>query len=881
MRLVSGLVLAIASAGSVAASGQPPAKPPNIVFVLADDMGYGDPAFGRADARIPTPHIDRLARDGMRFTDAHAPGAVCVPSRYGLLTGRYPCRRRRMQPASEAVIEAGTVTLPGLLRTNGYATAMVGKWHLGFDGGPDLDYEHLLGGPCDRGFERFFGIPASLDIPPYYYVRDRRAVAAPTGRIAASATDGWSPIQGAFWREGGIAPGFVHEQVLPRVVDEAVGIVERHATTRDGRPLFLYVALPAPHTPWLPRPEYRDASGAGRYGDFVAHVDAEIGRLLAALDAAGMAADTLVMLSSDNGPVWYPGDVDRFGHRAAGPWRGMKGDAFEGGHRVPFVARWPGRVVAGAVSDRTICFTDVLATCAEAAGIDVPAGAGEDSVSFCAQLLGGEPASRREVTVLKQDASVVREGRWKLIRHRGSGGFTRGADTGPAPGQLYDLAADPGETDNVYATHPDIVVRLGRVAARANPANVVVVLADDMGYGDSSVYGGWIETPGLARMAREGMVFTDFHSSGVVCSPTRAGLVTGRYQERAGIVDVIDADPARVSHRWGLADEEVTFAELLRDAGHATGLFGKWHLGYQPRHNPLRHGFDEFRGFVSGNIDYHSHLDRMGAPDWWDGARRVARDGYLTEVITADAVDFIARHRDEPFCLLVSHGAVHAPIQAPDSAAVRGPSGSARPNGDRSRDETVRLMTQALDDSVAAILDAVRRNGIAGRTLVVFCSDNGGAAHMRCDPLRGGKGQVWEGGHRVPAIAWWPGTIRAGATTDALCSTLDLMPTMLELAGLAAPEARPLDGRSLAPLLRGEAAPADRQLFWLGRAMSDGHWKLVVQDDRPALFDLSADLGETNDVAARHPDRVAAMVAALAEWRRDVQLGATQQPAGR
>ncbi|MFN3241894.1 MAG: sulfatase-like hydrolase/transferase [Planctomycetota bacterium] len=873
MRASLPTVLLLAAGCLIAqGDGRPDAaRPPNIVFVLADDMGWGDPAFGREDAKIATPHLDRLAADGMRFSDAHATGSVCVPSRYGLLTGRYACRRRRMQPGREAVIEAGTATVASVLQGRGYVTAMVGKWHLGFDDADRLDHADMRGGPCDRGFDTFFGIPMSLDIPPYYYVRDRAAVAAPTGRVAASASDGWSPIQGAFWREGGMAPGFDHQQVLPRLADEAVRVVERHGRQRSARPLFLYLALPAPHTPWLPLERFRGTTQAGLYGDFVAQVDATVGRVVAALDAAGIGDDTVVMFSSDNGPVWYPRDVERYGHASTGPWRGMKGDAFEGGHRVPFVVRWPGRIAPGSRSAQTICFPDVLATCAELAGAEVPDGAAEDSISFAPQLLGTEPQQRRTVTVLKHGATVVREGDWKWIAHHGSGGFTRKADTGPARGQLYDLAADPGETDNVYAQHPDVVARLLRHAARANPSNVIVVMADDMGYGDSSVYGGWIETPGLERMAKEGMTFTDFHSSGVVCSPTRAGLITGRYQERCGIPGVVNADPAHPDHHRGLGDDEVTFAEALRDAGYATALFGKWHLGYAAQHNPTRHGFDEFEGFVSGNIDYHSHLDRMGTADWYRGEQRVAREGYLTEMITADAVDFIARHRDEPFCLYVAHGAVHAPIQAKDSGAVRGPDKVGRPNGDRARDDTVRSMMASLDDSVARILAAVRKNGIAGRTLVLFFSDNGGARHMRNDPLRGGKGQVWEGGHRVPAIAWWPGTIRRGSKNDQLCSSLDVMPTMFELAGLEADPERPFDGESLVPRLHSEPRAGDRQLFWLGRAMRDGRWKLVEQNGQALLFDLATDLAERHDLAADHPARVTAMRTALATWRQSVK----------
>ncbi|MCA8973392.1 MAG: sulfatase-like hydrolase/transferase, partial [Planctomycetes bacterium] len=321
---------------------------PNVVFILADDMGWGDPAFGRDDACIPTPRLDGLAAAGMRFVDAHSPAALCVPARYGLLTGRYPARKRRLSPDTEAVIAADTPTLPGILRRAGYRTHMVGKWHLGFDHAAAPDYAALTGGPLDRGFDGFFGIPASLDIPPYYFIRDRRAVAPPTVDVAASSTPGWSPIQGAFWRDGRMAAGFEHAAVLPGCGDEAVAVIRAHAARGEDDPLFLYLALPAPHTPWLPHEEFEGRSQAGLYGDFVAEVDAVVGRVLDALEAAGMRDDTLVLFSSDNGPVWYQHDTDRYGHSATGPFRGMKADSFEGGHRVPFVARWPGHVAAGA-----------------------------------------------------------------------------------------------------------------------------------------------------------------------------------------------------------------------------------------------------------------------------------------------------------------------------------------------------------------------------------------------------------------------------------------------------------------------------------------------------------------------------------------------------
>lgn len=408
--------------------------------------------------------------------------------------------------------------------------------------------------------------------------------------------------------------------------------------------------------------------------------------------------------------------------------------------------------------------------------------------------------------------------------------------------------------------------------------NFVIILADDMGYGDSSVYDGWIKTPQMERMAREGLTFTDFHSSGVVCSPTRAGLLTGRYQQRAGIPGVVNADPKHPDHHRGLQRSEITFAEQLRDAGYRTAIFGKWHVGYARKYNPIHHGFDRFRGFVSGNIDYISHYDRMETYDWWTDDKHVQEEGYLTDLLTQHAVRFIHENKQRPFCLYVPHGAVHTPIQAADSPAMRGPNKGRARRSKAKQTETVKQMMVALDNSVGAILDAVNKAGVAERTLVLFFSDNGGAKHMRCDPLRGRKGSVWEGGHRVPAIAWWPGKIKPGTRTDQLAISLDVMPTLLDLAGVAPHAKRKPDGVSLKGLMLDGKPLGTRQLFWNGRAMRDGLWKLVRQGKRAQLFHLGEDLSEKRDLAARHPQRVAKMEAALQAWSADVAAGATEQP---
>jgi arylsulfatase A len=437
---------------------------PNIVIILADDLGYGDiGSFGAT--RVRTPHLDRLAGEGMRFTDAHAPAGVCVPSRYGLMTGRYPFRNDR-NPNTGPVIEEGRMTIASLLQSRGYTTAMVGKWHLGFEGGIEFDYDRpLRGGPVDRGFDSFFGIHASTDIPPYFYIRNDRTVMAPTDHIEARNSPGWTRIQGEFWRAGPIAPDLKLEEVMPRFTQEAVDWLDQHAGGARRQPFLLYVAFTAPHTPWLPTRQFQGTSAAEMYGDFIAQVDDSVGQILGALERAGAKENTLVFFTSDNGPVWYPDDVQRLGHAATGPYRGMKGDAWEGGHRMPFIARWPGRIGAGAVNATTISFVDFLATFADLTGAKLPANAGEDSFSILPALLGRAGRSRPPVATLSSRRLVaLRDGDWKLIPALGSGGFSPPNKQNPAPGgpvgQLYNLARDPGEQHNLWQQEPEIVARL-------------------------------------------------------------------------------------------------------------------------------------------------------------------------------------------------------------------------------------------------------------------------------------------------------------------------------------------------------------------------------------------------------------------------------------
>jgi arylsulfatase A-like enzyme len=457
------LFLAVAMTWLGTASETAAADKPHIVIILADDMGYGDVSCFNPDSKIPTTHIDRLAAEGVRFTDGHSGGSSCIPSRYALMTGRF-ATRKKMSLSEGPLIEEGRTTLPSLLRDQGYATAMVGKWHLGFD--PFLqnrkapaDYSRpLRGGPVDRGFDTFFGMHASLDLPPYFYIRGREPVMPPTDDVAASTSvggpEGWNRIQGAFWRAGKVAPDFKHTEVTPRLVNEAVQVIQTHATKQQDKPLFLSLALPSPHTPWLPLEQFRGKSGAGMYGDFVLQVDAAIGQVLQALQAAGMKENTLVLFSSDNGPVWYDKDVERFGHRSAGPLRGMKFDSWEGGHRMPFIIRWPAKVAPGRVCEQTVVFSDVLATFAGLTGATIPEGMAEDSVSFLPYLVDSNKAPEKRAAII-HDRRTIRDGDWKLILPR-----QRRRANDKATAELYNLKTDLSEQHNLISEHPEIADRL-------------------------------------------------------------------------------------------------------------------------------------------------------------------------------------------------------------------------------------------------------------------------------------------------------------------------------------------------------------------------------------------------------------------------------------
>ncbi|MCE5279365.1 MAG: arylsulfatase [Planctomycetaceae bacterium] len=446
-------------------------KKPNIVYVLADDMGYGDVSCLNADSKIHTANIDRMAAAGMIFRDAHASSAVCTPSRYSILTGRYNWRSAQKSGVnfgfSGPLIERGRMTVASLLKTAGYRTACVGKWHLGWTWAKrsakedDVDYSRpIADGPTSVGFDYFFGISASLDMAPYVYVENDRVTAEPTGWTAGSSGK-------QMWREGAIAPDFKHEDVLPTLTEKALAWIDQSAKTSE--PFFLYFPLPAPHTPILPTPEFRGKSGTNEYGDFCLQVDDVMGQLLAALDRAGIAEDTIIIFTADNGcsPMADFAELAAVGHKPSYVFRGHKADIYEGGHRIPLVIRWGGGIAPGSATDQTVCLTDLLATCSDLLDLPLPAAAGEDSVSNLPLWQGRVEQPVREATVHTSiDGSLsIRRGRWKLEMCPGSGGWSH-----PQPGskdasnlpsrQLYDLTADIGERRNLIDEQPAVAAEL-------------------------------------------------------------------------------------------------------------------------------------------------------------------------------------------------------------------------------------------------------------------------------------------------------------------------------------------------------------------------------------------------------------------------------------
>lgn len=474
--LLGAWVLALSAAG---------AATPNVVIILADDLGYGDVGCYNAKSKIPTPNLDRLAGEGMRFTDAHAPSSVCTPTRYALLTGRY-CWRTRLQrnvlgPFARPLIAADRLTLPQMMREHGYATACIGKWHLGWDwatkdGKPassgadhlsNVDFTRpVASGPITRGFDSYFGVDVP-NYPPFCWIDNDRTVGIPS-----------APSRPEFNVPGPMLPGWQWVDIMPELTRRAVGYIDESAKASPRKPFFLYFSLTAPHFPVVPAAEFEGKSAAGKYGDFVVQVDWTVGQVLDALKRAGVADETIVLFTSDNGPEVVeinPGAYDRakqYGHYSMGELRGAKRDTWEGGHRVPFIVRWPGHAPAGAASAELVSHVDFMATLAGVVGAKLPDNAAEDSFDVMPAWLG-KGASGRPYLVHNAASGKfgIRRGDWVLVDSpTGDDNGKRGepewfkkergyVDDGQ-PGQLFDVREDLPEAKNHFAEKPEVVKEL-------------------------------------------------------------------------------------------------------------------------------------------------------------------------------------------------------------------------------------------------------------------------------------------------------------------------------------------------------------------------------------------------------------------------------------
>ena len=933
-------LLTLISASVVAAAV--PSNSPNIILIYTDDLGYGDVScYGAKE--ISTPNIDRLAKEGLRFTDGYATSATCTPSRYSLLTGEYAWRKSGtgILPGDAAlIIQPGRTTLPSVLQKAGYRTGVVGKWHLGLGTGNVNWNGDIKPGPLEVGFGYSYIMAATGDRVPCVYVENHRVVGLdsadpirvvygqpipgePTGKqnpelLKMHPSHGHDQaivngISRIGHMTGGKAALWKDEDMGDRFVDKAVEFIEKH----QREPFFLFYATHEPHVPRVPHPRFVGKTKLGPRGDVIVQMDWGVGEILKTLDRLKLTENTLVIFTSDNGPILDDGYRDQAkelngAHKAAGPFRGNKYSAYEAGTRVPLIVRWPARVQPG-VSDAVVSQVDFVASFAALTGQSFDRTTAPDSENALPTLLG-ESKTGRASLVVQGGPLALREGAWKFIppnqgRQRN---WNTETETGNAPiPQLFDLAQDVGETNNLAASQPARVEQMAahlaalRMQKPAAPRpNFVFILVDDLGYMDIGANNPqtFYETPHIDSLARHGVRFTAAYAASPVCSPTRASIMTGKYPVRTGINNYLVGTragpflPAALTPH--LALEEVTIAERLRDGGYTNLYVGKWHLGRGTNNYPEHQGFDRNVGGFFGGMP-PSYFSPYGIPTLPDGPKGESLDERLTD----EAVQFIgqAAQADKPFLLYLAHYAVHTPLQAKPEVIEKYRAKAAKldksapeyrdDDGHRVRQiqnhPTYAAMMESLDDSVGRVLKTLKDLNLETNTVVIFMSDNGGLSTAEGwptsnHPLRTGKGWLYEGGIRSPLLIRWPAVAKAGVVCDVPVTSTDFYPTLLEAAGLPLRPKQHQDGVSLVPLLKGETELIRDAIYWHyphysnqggfpGGAMREGDWKLIerYEDGRVQLYNLKADGSEQNDLAAQKPERVVAMQKKLHAWYRE------------
>jgi len=890
---------------------------PNVLFIAVDDMRADLGCYGHPT--VLSPHLDKLAETSLRFERAYCQQAVCNPSRASLLTG--------MRPESLGVTDLPThfrkhfpdmVTLPQLFKNNGYHAEDIGKifhnWRQG----------------------NFEGDPVSWSVPArMHYARHGDDVAMVDGAVPPDTLNvpraEMRDVPDDAYFDGRIANEAV--KALQRLKDEpfflAVGFWKPHLPfNAPGKYWDLYdrdaIELPSDNLPpedvpnlamhdsremlrGFPEGMTRDQAKALCHGYYAAisYVDAQIGKVLDELDRLDLRKNTIIIFWSDHG----------FHLSEHGLW--AKTSNFELDARVPMMISAPGFRNGQQSTLSLVELLDLYPTLMDLCQLPAPEHRlegvslkpilehAEASVKPAAFTQHPRPAYPPPGTDPRAMGYSMRTERWRYTEWRSY-------DTGQVlASELYDHTQDSSERRNLAAEtrYADLVRQMSRELAVAYPVsvgdrsdrsdptdptdlspNIVLILADDLGYGDLGCYGSELnQTPNIDRLAKEGLRFTDFHSNGSMCTPTRAALLTGRYQQRLG-AKFEGPLSGKSDVQTGMPLQAVTMAEVLKQSGYATGMFGKWHLGYQPPFLPTRQGFDTFVGLTSGDGDHHTHVDRSGRPDWWSQENKIQEEGYTADLLTDHAIRFIEENQNKPFFIYLPHLAIHFPWQGPSDPPHR-EVGTDYWNDkwgiipDRSNVAPhIKAMVESLDANVGRLMEALDRLHLDERTLVVFMSDNGGyryygETHQNISSngtLSGQKGTLWEGGHRVPAIARWTGRIKPGETDETVMG-FDLFPTFLSLtANQLTISGLNLDGIDVSRLLLRREPLPDRTLFWRDGnefAVRSGPWKLLHPGDQQfRLFDLYHDPEEKHDVASLRTDQVRRMLNRFKAWEAEMGL---------
>jgi arylsulfatase A-like enzyme len=894
---------------------------------MADDLGYGDVSCYGATA-IQTPHIDRLAAGGCRFTSGYCSASTCTPTRFSLLTGTYAFRQKGTgiaPPNSPALIAPGTTTLPGLLKKAGYRTAVIGKWHLGLGQRPGPDWNgRLEPGPLEIGFDHGFLLPTTNDRVPQVFVEDHRVAGLDPSDplwVADKPRDpsepngishrhtlkmNWSHGHNATihngisrigYYGGGMKARFRDEDLADHWVEKSIAWIQQNKQ----QPFFLFFASHDLHVPRIVHERFQGQSPLGPRGDAILELDWSVGQLVAAIQQAGLQQKTLFLFCSDNGPVLDDGYEDQAiernaDHRPSGPFRGGKYNVYEGGTRTPMIACWPGQIQPG-VSDQMICTIDFPATLASLTGVMLAEKDCLDSMDLLPVLLGQSGARGRD-HLLQQDNGLAgnfgfRVGPWKLHRHdsrKTNNVDLRLEKVDKNQIELYDLASDPRETKDLAATHPDKARELqqqlqqaidqGRTRKPAakpvstkpvRPPNVVVFLSDDQGWGDLSLNGNTqLATPNIDSIAQRGAQFDRFFVC-PVCSPTRAEFLTGRYHPRTGVHGVSTGQ-----ERLNL--DERTLADAFLAAGYRTGAFGKWHNGSQWPYHPNARGFQEFYGFTSG------HWGEYFDPPLENNGQSVRGQGFIADDLTSHAIEFIQRNRHEPFFCYVPYNTPHSPWSVPETDWLRFKdkpihqlaTDPKQENLDHTR--CALAMCENLDWNVGRVLRTLQELSIEDDTIVVYFCDNGPNSWRWTGGMKGRKGSTDEGGIRSPLLVRWPGKIAPGTTVRPLAGAIDLMPTLLSMAGIPRVGGKPIDGWDLSPWLLSNASE-DARVNWPKRTLFSTWGRAVSArtdryrlDDRNALYDMVADPGQTRDIQQEQPQVAKELKEAVEAWRREMQI---------